>query len=209
LNRLRVIEKGLEILDREGPEGLSMRKLAQALGVEAMSLYNHVKGKQDLLDGVANLVLSSVPIPADSKPWRGRVEAIILGLYTALAKHPHTLMLIVSEDAKISEPKALALLDSGAKALASSGLTPAGQVSAYRGLISLCFGFVLAHTRGLTSTRAEAEAIWDQWNPKDYTESGFPSLAKLAPQFLKTRADDDLKFTLAVYLDALEAKARR
>jgi TetR/AcrR family transcriptional regulator, tetracycline repressor protein len=208
LTKARIVEACLAILDRDGADGLSMRKLAQALNVEAMSLYNHVQDKQELLQEAVALVLSRVPIPPASDPWRKRVEALIFGLYQTLVAHPYALALLVREDVRIPDAQALALMDAVAKALAEAGMPPADQVNAYRGLISLCFGFVLAHTRGFTSTRAQAEDIWDRWDPETYVRSGFPSLAKLAPQFLKTRAGDDLKFMLSVYLDALEAKAR-
>lgn len=208
LTRVRIAEAGLILLDRDGPEGLSMRKLAQELGVEAMSLYNHVRDKRQLLEDIVNLAVAQAPLPPATRPWRERLEVLVLGLYRALIAHPHTVMILSREDAAIREPRALALIDAAAKALADAGLTPAAQVSAFRGLIALCFGFALAHTRGTTSTRAEAEAIWDRWDPSDFEASGFESLAKLAPQFLKTRANDDLRFMLAAYLDALEARVR-
>jgi TetR/AcrR family tetracycline transcriptional repressor len=184
-----------------------MRKLAQALGVEAMSLYNHVRDKDALLGEIANLVVSRIPLPNPALPWRARVEALVLGLYGTLVSHPHVLMLLANEKVLVTHPQALAVMEAAACALASSGLAQAQQVSAFRGLIALCFGFVLAHTRGLISTRTEAEAIWGGWDHRQWADTALPSLSKLAPQFLKTRANDDLDFTLRTYLDALERGA--
>lgn len=63
LTRELVLETALKILDEQGMDGLSMRKLASALHVEAMSLYNHVKNKNDLLNGIVDLVLSALNSP--------------------------------------------------------------------------------------------------------------------------------------------------
>lgn len=207
LSRAQIAEAGFRLLNRDGPDGLSMRKLAEELGVEAMSLYNHVRDKDELLQEIANLAVAMVRLPNPARPWRARLEALAISLYEALAHHPHALILLARDEVQLSSPKALAVLEAGAAALAESGLPPARRVSAFRGLISLCFGFALTHTRGAASTRAEAQAVWSQWDQTQWDGRGLPHLATLAPQFLKTKAGDDLAFTLKVYLDALVREA--
>ena len=70
LSRERILDTALALVDEEGIEALSMRKLGQALGYEAMSLYNHVANKDDLLDGILDLVLAEMepPDPAGGLP---------------------------------------------------------------------------------------------------------------------------------------------
>src|ERR1043165_9533546 len=68
LSRERILDAALALLDRDGLEALSMRKLGEALGVEAMSLYNHVPNKAALLDGIHELILTSVPAPPATRP---------------------------------------------------------------------------------------------------------------------------------------------
>ncbi len=208
LTRLKVLEAALKILDAEGLPALSMRRLAADLGVEAMSLYNHVTDRRDLLEGVTNLVLSKIKPPDPSWPWQRRLEEIALGLYHALLAHPPLVLLLVSTEAQVKDPTVMKGLDMIAAALAESGLRPAQQVSAFRGLIALCFGFVMAHTQGFSSSKAAAEAIWARWDSSQWTRSDLPHLSKLAPQFLKTHADDDLRFMMKAYLTALNAQVR-
>src|SRR5215467_1950243 len=65
LTREQVVTAAIELADRHGIESISMRRLAKKLGVEAMSLYTHVRNKDDLLDGMADAVISQVPLSAD------------------------------------------------------------------------------------------------------------------------------------------------
>jgi len=71
LNRERVVRAAVALADEAGLEALSMRKLGQRLGVEAMSLYNHVANKDDLLDGMIDVVFSEIDLPASDAGWRG------------------------------------------------------------------------------------------------------------------------------------------
>jgi AcrR family transcriptional regulator len=70
LTRARILRAGVDLADARGLERLSMRTLAGALGVEAMSLYNHVANKDDLLDGMVDLVMAEIESPRPDAPWR-------------------------------------------------------------------------------------------------------------------------------------------
>ena len=70
LTRERVLRAAIDLADREGLDALSMRKLAKAVGVEAMSLYNHVANKDDLLDGIIDLVVAEIYVPGADGDWR-------------------------------------------------------------------------------------------------------------------------------------------
>ena len=70
LSRERVTTAALLLIDADGLDALSMRKLGAALGVEAMSLYNHVANKDDLLDGMVDLVVSEIDLPSDATDWK-------------------------------------------------------------------------------------------------------------------------------------------
>src|SRR5690242_5368349 len=70
LSRDQVLEAAVTLADEGGIDALSMRKLGQALGVEAMSLYNHVAGKSDLLDGMVDVVFGEIGLPAGDGGWK-------------------------------------------------------------------------------------------------------------------------------------------
>src|SRR5258706_15273309 len=87
LSRDRILDTALAIVDEEGIEALSMRKLGQALGYEAMSLYNHVANKDDLLDGILDLVLAEME-PPDPTGGLPAIRAAALSAHEALKQHP-------------------------------------------------------------------------------------------------------------------------
>ena len=74
LTRQRVVAAAVELADRDGIESISMRRLAQELGVEAMSLYTHVRNKDDLLDGMVDAVISEIPLSAGGADWKSSLR---------------------------------------------------------------------------------------------------------------------------------------
>jgi AcrR family transcriptional regulator len=93
LTRQRVVAAAVELADRDGIESISMRRLAQELGVEAMSLYTHVRNKDDLLDGMVDAVISEIPLNADGAGWKSSLRQLALGARTVMLRHtwaPHT-----------------------------------------------------------------------------------------------------------------------
>src|SRR5207237_3793503 len=87
LSRERILAAALELVDEHGIDALSMRKLAQSLGYEAMSLYNHVANKDDLLDGILDLVLADMD-PPDPDGGLAAIRSSSLAAHEALRKHP-------------------------------------------------------------------------------------------------------------------------
>lgn len=208
LSRQAILEAALEILTAEGVGALTMRRLAERLGVEAMSLYNHIADKRDLLDGVASLVLGRIAPPDPGLPWARRLEAIVLGLYEALSAHPQLVQLIASGQANPRDRQVLEGIDTILAALEDAGLSPQQQVSAFRGMLAMCFGLVLNHTLGLSVSPAEFGAQRVTWDPREWDAPGLPRLAGLAPYALSTTPHDDLRFMLDAYLAALGGPGR-
>ena len=88
LTRERVLQAAVALADREGIASVSMRKVAAELGVEAMSLYNHVANKEDLLDGMVDLVVGEIDAPAEGVDWKAAMRGRILSAREALLRHP-------------------------------------------------------------------------------------------------------------------------
>jgi AcrR family transcriptional regulator len=78
----------IELADRDGIESISMRKLAQELGVEAMSLYTHVRNKNDLVGGMADAVIGQIPVSAGSAGWKASLRQLALAARGVMARHP-------------------------------------------------------------------------------------------------------------------------
>src|SRR3954462_248366 len=88
LTRQRVLKTAVRLADKDGIESLSMRKLARSLGVEAMSLYNHVANKGDLVDAMFELVMTEVELPPDSERWDTAVRSYAIDMHDSLICHP-------------------------------------------------------------------------------------------------------------------------
>jgi len=88
LNRERVLAAAVELADREGVEGLSMRRLAAELGVVPMALYKHVANKDELLDGMIDVVVAEIDPPRTDTDWKTAVRERILSARRMLLRHP-------------------------------------------------------------------------------------------------------------------------
>src|SRR5262252_10334550 len=104
LTRERVLAKAIAVADKNGIEALSMRRLGQALGVEAMSLYKHVANKDAILDGLLERVLAEVQLPQPGGDWEAELRRAAIALRDALARHPWACGLVM---APASWPNAL------------------------------------------------------------------------------------------------------
>jgi AcrR family transcriptional regulator len=96
LSRERIMQTALHLADEGGLDNISMRKLAQALCVEAMSLYNHVSNKDEVLDGIADLVVSEIEVPEIGGDWRQALRRRAISAHTVLRSHPWSPLLIAS-----------------------------------------------------------------------------------------------------------------
>src|SRR5215831_17191398 len=90
LTREQVVTTAIELADRDGIESISMRRLAQELGVEAMSLYTHVRNKDDLLGGMVDAVIGVIPVDvdADAADWGVSLRRMALGARGVMLRHP-------------------------------------------------------------------------------------------------------------------------
>ena len=96
LSRDRILGAALELADEDGIESLSMRKLGRKLGFEAMSLYNHVANKDDLIDGLLDLVLAESQAPDPEGEWAPAVRTSAISVHDALRRHPWACTLVMS-----------------------------------------------------------------------------------------------------------------
>jgi AcrR family transcriptional regulator len=96
LTRERVLRAAIALVDEDGIDSLTMRGLGRALGVEAMSLYNHVANKDDLLDGMVDVVVGDIVVPPSGTDWRTAMRARCISAHEMLLAHPWAAMQITS-----------------------------------------------------------------------------------------------------------------
>ncbi len=141
LNRDRVLRAAVRLADEGGLESVSMRKLGQVLGVEAMSLYKHVANKDDLLDGIADLVVSDFEVPAAGLGWKPAMRRSAISTHQALLRHPWASGLI--ESRLSAGPARLRYLDAVIGTLSAAGFTMPMAIRVIMALDSYTYGFVL------------------------------------------------------------------
>ena len=139
LTRERVLAAGIELADRDGIESISMRRLAQELGVEAMSLYTHVRNKDDLLDGMVDAVISEIPTDADGADWKTSLRRMVFAARGVVLNHPWAPAVIVSRTA--AGPAMLHYTNAAIGILREGGFTVAQAHHALHLLGSRALGF--------------------------------------------------------------------
>jgi AcrR family transcriptional regulator len=142
LTRQQVIAAAVELADRDGSESISMRRLAQELGVEAMSLYTHVRNKNDLLDGMTDAVISEIPLTAGGADWKTSLRQVALAARTVMLRHtwaPRTV-----ETRTAPGPAALGYVNAVIGILREGGFTIAQAHHALHILGSRALGFTQA-----------------------------------------------------------------
>jgi AcrR family transcriptional regulator len=141
LTRERILEKALELADEHGLESLSMRRLGGDLGVEAMSLYNHVSNKRDLLTGLVERVAAEMAPPAFGDDWRADVRAHAVSSSRALRAHPWAINLMLSPQ-YVTDSR-LQTMDRLLARLREAGFGEADVYHAYHAIEGHIFGFSL------------------------------------------------------------------
>ena len=141
LNRERVLRAAIALADTGGIESLTMRKLGHELGVEAMSLYNHVTNKDDILDGIVDLVFSEIAMPSGRADWKAAMHRRAISAREVLLRHPWATKLMQSR----TKPGAATMRhhDAVLGSLREAGFTLDMAAHAYSVMDSYIYGFAL------------------------------------------------------------------
>ena len=204
LTRERVLGAAVLLADEDGIESLTMRSLGLRLGVEAMSLYNHVANKDDLLDGMVDLVVSEIDLPADTVDWKEAMRRRAISAQSVFSRHPWASALVDARES--SGPARLRYFDWVIGTLRRAGFTLELAIRAFSLLDSYVYGFgrqqlnVSAVSDGTPEEMAEAflQAI-----PADE----YPYLREMVVEHaMKTGYDEraDFDFGLDLILDGLQ-----
>ncbi len=141
LSRDRVVRAAITLADEGGIEALTMRRLGQELGVEAMSLYNHVANKEDMLDGILEAVVAEFDLPAESGDWRLAIRATAISANEVLRRHPWAPALLLSR--MHDGPARLRFMNSLLGCLRNGGFSPKNTHHAYHVIDGHIVGYTL------------------------------------------------------------------
>jgi AcrR family transcriptional regulator len=154
LSRSAVLETAVALVDDRGVEALSMRNLAAELGVEAMSLYNHVPSKDALLDGIVETVLDEVHVPAAEGTWQETLRELALRFRKAALRHPRVMLLYSSRT--VISPAWRRAVEDTFSVLQRAGFTADEAVGVYRTFWGFVVGYVHAELRNADSPGLDA-----------------------------------------------------
>ena len=211
LTRERVLHAAVALADASGSETLSMRKLGEALGVEAMSLYNHVANKEDLLDGMIDVVFAEIDLPTGWADWRAAMRQRAISARRVLSRHGWAIGLMESR----SSPGRATLRhhDAVIGCLRDAGFSIELAAHAFSVLDSYIYGFALQE-RSLPFPTPEQTAGLAQDILASFPADRYPHLAELTARHVLQPGYDygnEFEFGLDLILDGLERirKGRR
>ncbi len=212
LSRDRALAAAMSIADAEGLDSLTMRRLAQELGVEAMSLYHHVANKEDILDGMVELVFAEIELPAGDVGWRRAMEQRAFSLRSTLTRHPWAISIMESRTAP--GPATMRHHDWVIGCFRRAGFSIALAAHGFSLVDSYIYGFVLQEVNLPFSESAGPEeleqlvaAILPNLSPETY-----PHFVELTTEHVLQpgyRYGDEFGFGVGLILDGLEAAAQR
>lgn len=204
LRRERVIDAAIRVADESGIESLTMRRLAQELGVEAMSLYYYVANKEEILKGIGDLVVSEIELPSPGADWKAALRTTAISAYEVLTRHPWAAALVLSSSG--TSGARLRYMESILGTLRTGGFSAEMTDHAYHALESHIMGFTLWEVGMDLGSREDLTRMATDFL-RQLPREQLPYIAEHIEQHLKPRNPDDegeFAFGLDLILDGLE-----
>jgi AcrR family transcriptional regulator len=208
LDRTQVLRAAVALADAEGVAALTMRKLAETLGVEAMSLYHHVANKDGILDGMVDLVFAEIEVPAEGG-WKSAMRRRARSARAALSRHAWAIGLM--ESRRNPGPATLRHHDAVIGCLRSDGFTIGQAAHAFSLLDSYVYGFAMQEQNLPFRTAEELRRMADELLPQLPADQ-FPHMTEmilkhaLKPGYAYAH---EFEFGLELILDGLERVRER
>ncbi|REE94950.1 TetR/AcrR family transcriptional regulator C-terminal domain-containing protein [Thermomonospora umbrina] len=204
LTYARIIDTAIELIEREGPQALSMRRVGNELGVAAMSLYNHVAGKEAVLDGVADEILAGLDVRAGGDDWRDRVRALAHAFRRAAHERPRCMSVVLSRS--MDWTRGLPVIEQMLTIGEQAGFERETAVRVMRTFISYVMGTLMREegtVDRLQNVARDRDRIADLVDP-----ARFPHVVGAARELLHPDFDADFAFGLDLLIDALDRLPR-
>src|ERR1700756_5425265 len=208
LSRDRVLRAAVTRADQDGISSLSMRKLGEALGVEAMSLYNHVASKSDLLDGMIDIVFGEIDLPDGDGGWRAAMRRRAISARQVLRRPPWAIGLMESRTSP--GPATLRHHDAVLGCLRRGGFSLELTAHAYSLLDSYIYGFALQEAGLPFGTGEEAARVAEEISAQ-FASGEYPYLTEMAmAHVVQPGYDyaDEFETGLELILDSLQAASQ-
>jgi AcrR family transcriptional regulator len=209
LSRELVLAKALEVVDAEGLDALTMRRLGQELGRDPMSLYRYAENRAALLDGVTELVLNELTIHPQDPDWKAQLRQIAHDFRRLALQHPNVVPLLVTRP--LSTPLGLRPLgtlrplEQILSLLIGAGFSPADALHVYRAYYGFLYGHILNELQEFVVDPEENEALL-RLGLHRLPAKEFPRLRALAPALAEYNGGAELDQGVTILLSGLEAQ---
>jgi TetR/AcrR family tetracycline transcriptional repressor len=207
LTRDRVIEAALRVMDEEGLEAVSMRRVAREVGVEAMSLYHHVDDKEDLLDGICEHVMADFDFPEPVDDWAENCRRGARAWRRLLQDHPAVMRLFAEQRGPIRSIDSMRPMEFALRILRACGLTDRDTAQAFHAFGGYIQGFVMMElgsiAGGSDEAHLKAHAELTAMLPDE-----FAAMQACSPYFAECDPDEQFEFGLDLLIRGLEARVR-
>jgi AcrR family transcriptional regulator len=205
LSRARIVEAALRIMDEEGLDAVTMRRVGRELGVEAMSLYNHVADKEDILAGITQAVMAGFVYPPEDPDWRETARRTARAWRQLLKAHPNVITLMSHQRKPMTSIEALRPMEHALEILGRAGLSPRESVRAFRAFGGYIQGFVLAEIANMFG--GEQTEVRPEDIARTLPLEELPTLAVHLEHLFRCDLDAEFEYGLDLMIRGLEAKA--
>lgn len=217
LDRATIVQAALQSIDADGAQGLTMRGLGQILGVEAMSLYRYVSGREDLLEAVVSLLLQQLTNQLDqelAQTWQGYLQTLAHEVRRIAVEHPNAFPLVATRHPAapwLRPPlRSLELVEDFLSTLSEHGFTDSQVVETYRAFSSFLLGQLLLESsvRGAETSPVEepldegGAATPNRDGEVDLSES--PTITRMRSLLSEDHSEAEFEMSLETLLDRLE-----
>jgi AcrR family transcriptional regulator len=206
LTRQRIIRAALRVMDEEGLEAVTMRRIGRELGVEAMSLYNHVRDKEEILDAICEEVLTEFQVPQE-KEWAAALRAGGGEYRRLLLAHPRVITLMTGRKGPMTNPDSLKVYEFALGLFRDAGMSIADAVKAFNTFGSYILGSVTMELGPtISGTADEAHLLAHGQMGRLAASAELPHLEEALPHLIDCDIQGQFEFGLDLLIEAVGAR---
>lgn len=204
LTRTEIVRQALVLAETEGIDKLSLHKIAAAVGVRTMSLYNHVDDKTDVLDAMADVILSGISVPdLEELSWEDGMRALARSFRAGALEYPRSASLVLTR--RLNAPAAMPVVEAALRVLNRAGLEGAVAVHVLRAVIAFLIG-TLSREVGFAPTYAGAIPGVTAMREQELIDGGLPAVAAAASELAVCDHEAEMEFGLEMLVDAIRRR---
>lgn len=207
LTRERIIRAALDLMDAEGLEAVTMRRIGRELGVEAMSLYNHVQDKEDILDGICELVMTEFEFPDLTDDWAESCRRAARAWRQLLKAHPDVMRLFAEARGPVRTIDSMRPMEFALRLLRGAGLSDRDTAQAFHAFGGYIQGFVIMEMGSIAGGTDEAHVKMHQELSATLPDD-FATLRAVSPYFAECGADEQFEFGLDLLIRGVLERVR-